>query len=489
MHRAHRPRTLTSRLAPVLWATCAGLLYAACALDATGLSVGSTTSSASAAGGGGGTGGAAVTSTVTVTSATSSTATTSTSHTTGTGGKGEGGQGGTGTGGTGGMGGGTGGAVMLLWQAGTPAAGDTYTLPAWLTLESPGAGRTSQTGPSTIQSGFAANAARARSVDGMTWGLSLENARTNECFPSTVPVGTAGVWVANGITATNTANFAAGPDGIQTATRVQMMNGQYGIFTDAIAAEAGAWTWSMWVKRNDADTSYAHRGTLVLPETTSFSITTSTAEAWTRLLSTQMLGTAMYPTQALDTGFDARASANPAYDGNPVDVVAQFCQLEQGLYPSSAIVTTGAAGTRQADSLASTDVGTILHGGFFNVEIHLAPNYALTEIGPNGHTLLYFDLDDRLVVSGTNSTISLILGGNAVLSVSQLAWARNAEVIVKAQNGPGGASLSVTGDITGTNSMIAAGLPALSPIPTAVYILGSPTGSEECADLRYLQFN
>jgi hypothetical protein len=487
MYRAHRPRTSTIRIAPVLWASCAGLLYAACALDSTGLSVGSTTtSSASAAGGGGGTGGATVTSSDTVTSATSSTGTTSTSHTTGAGGEGEGGQGGMGAGGTGGKGG-AGGAGTLLWQAVAPAADGTLTLPSWLTLESPGAGRTSQTGPSTMQSGFATNAARARSVDGMTWGLSLENAQTNQCFPSAAPATGGGVWFPGQVT--NTVNFADGPDSAMTATEVQMTPGQYGSYTDYIAVETGSWTWSMWVKRTDNDPSYSQCAYLLQGNTQSpdFSVTTSTATVWTRLVSTQML-----TTQHFATGFDARGGTiNPGYDGMPVDVLAQFCQLEQGLYPSSAIVTTAldGAGTRQADSLASTDVGTILHDGFFNVEIHLAPNYALTEIGPNGHNLLYFDLDDRLVVSGTSSAISLILGGTTVLSVSQLAWARNAEVIVKAQNGPGGASLSVTGDVTGANSTTSAGLKALSPIPPAIYILGSPTGSEECADLRYLQFN
>jgi hypothetical protein len=139
-----------------------------------------------------------------------------------TGSGGAGGAGGTGS--AGGGGGAGGGEVLQAWAAEAPdAATGAYTLPGWLVLESPSEDKTVQTGPDRLRSGFGPNAARARSVDGVAWGLNVESERTNRV--NTTRVAGPGWQVLSG-----TLTAADGADGETLA----------GTITDNSAAESTA---------------------------------------------------------------------------------------------------------------------------------------------------------------------------------------------------------------------------------------------------------
>ncbi len=412
------------------------------------------------------------------TTASTSSGTTGVTATTGTaggggagaagGGGGAGGQGGTGTGGQGGAGG----SILYTWQAGDPPADGVYVLPPWLKFSSPTAGRTSQTGPSTIRTGFAVDAPRARNT-GSGWGLTIESARTNY-VKNSVSWSGAGWVVANMAVTPGSAD----PSGGSAATLFSSAGSQRGNvqylntlgLSDPITA-------STWCRGTSGAPPYAHF-VLWSQAFSSGAATDVTTTSWNRV---HVTAPAAY-TIELDT------IGGP--NGEPPIVVASAldaygAQVESpARYPSSLIPSGDSPATRAAESLWSEIPGELAPLGWVDATITFAPHYKAGEQMAQ-HDLVFFDLDNRVYVDLDSTIVARFSGVN--LSTNPLSWDRDQVLTVSVRSNTVERRLGVAGATTGDGETTAAAVGAV-PLPAKAYFLGNASGSEEGADLRGLSF-
>jgi hypothetical protein len=372
--------------------------------------------------------------------------------------------------GTGGMGGGGGGGPVVLqeWKAGQPAgAPPVYTLPSWLTIECPTDQRTSQTGINTLAMGYPPNAARPRSV-GIAWGLSVESARTNVVLDSDTWTGTN--WPINpnyGMAATP---MQSDPAGTKLAVRFDSTGNQESSNNKTYANGGVASAW-LYGAAGSAPYAHFHAGDKWIDVTDM---------KWTRYSLAAGAGPLFITTRDDPPGAGV-------INGN-TSTVTFGMQLEQAVkYPSSYIPTGGAKVTRAADKLYSTFPSQILPGGYFDVEIHFAPNYASGEATAAQHTLLYIDNNNRLYIDYPSGAVVLKTGGQTLQSAAGATWKREQELVIIARNLQNKRELSLTGASTG-NFSISDAQDQPTPTNKNVYILGTDMGAEECADLRQIAF-
>lgn len=368
-------------------------------------------------------------------------------------------------------GGGAGGApseVIAEWIAVEPdPASGAYALPPWLRLESPSSDKTVQTGPHTVRTGFGPDAARARSVDGVRWGLCVEAARRNRI--SDARLSGAGWSMAD----MGMIEVAVGPDGTDGA----------GLVTDsdpalaaralgAFEAEPGApTTVSAWVSSGgtqaviDAQPLVDSPAAVIPPGT-----------EWTRVSLTDeedVMGSTvvrLFP-----------ANAAPEDTGSAIfDLVS----VETGRYPSSVILSSGGSALRAPERLVVVSPAEMIPGGWFRARMTIAPHYASGEEASD-HDLLFVDAQNRLFVSEDDSALVLLSQGQEVLRTGALAWARDEALEIEISIAPSGAELVVRGDSIGTFSV--RGTAAAWPTG-ALILLGDILGSQEGADLRAVSF-
>lgn len=429
--------------------------------------------------------------------------------------------------------------LMSAFFAGDPGA-DGFNLPSGVAITCATTGRTSQTSAQTLRTGFGANAARARSVNGAVWGLSVERAATNRN-----PLSDAFTWTTSNATVTH----VAGPSGATEATRV----------ADADAVNLGfvftAWTgatigqpgcMSAWLTNGvitsgaatqssvnsnsgqriadtDVQTTIAAASDgLNLPQTTisvadtaafpasgTLNVTTGAGVqtvAYTGKTSTTFTGCSG-GTGTMNTGGIVYLSlwhrgdnvANYTATGANVSVIpcdafataqgkvdAAWVQIEDGKYPTSAIPTTGAAASRAADVLSLSSPSIIAPGGYFDMLKVFAPHYATAEQGSD-HNLLYFDANNRLFLRQADSKLVLRLGGANNTVSSALTWSRETPLCIRARHTPREQVLEVLGATAGNGVASAAAAAAIS-LPATAYLCGSNTGAEECSSLYAVQF-
>ncbi len=339
-------------------------------------------------------------------------------------------------------------------------------IPGWMAITCATAGRTSQVSASTLVAGLGANAARARNIGSGT-GLSVEMARTNLALNSDTWTGTG--WSAGSMTRTAS---QADPAGGSVASKWTSAGGDFTNFQTGTTAR----TYSAWVKGSTGTPPYAHfqKANSIL---TWVDITTTT---WARAVivyaSDQATGQIVCRTDNVPTGSGPTgASTFLTYGAQAEASVA---------YPSSYFPTAGATGARAADVLSVAAPANVAPGGFFELDMLVAPNYADTEQSAD-HNLVYFDTNNRIFIQQSTKKVVLRIGGADVLS-SALTWSREAPIRIHALHRPGGRKLDVAGATSGNGSSGLQSAAAAISLPGTSYLMGSNTGAEECADLRHL---
>lgn len=364
--------------------------------------------------------------------------------------------------------GGAGGASSFAMTFDEPEDG-TYALPSWLAYASPTPGRTSQVGPSTVQTGYPPDVPRARNV-GVGWGLSLEPRRTN-----LVPTQDFRAWLDGGATVAE----ATGPDGMPCACELADDDAQQKTFVytmvDGYAVgqphTLSAFTQLLPPAPPPEGMALVNPNQGGPPPIQLYLVD----EDWTRRDST---GAAVVPSSPL--AIDPRLV--PPSDTGAVRVWG--LQMEAGEYPTSVIPTDGAPATREADSLWSPAVAEIAPGGWFHASIVLAPSYAWGEAAGR-HDLLYFDADHRVSLE-PNGVVSLVIAGDA-LATKQLTWVRNQVIAIDVRSTPDARSISVAVQ-GGTADAVSAPPASALPAVEKLFLLGDAGGAQEAADLRSLAF-
>ncbi len=345
------------------------------------------------------------------------------------------------------------------------AGSGLVTLPSWLTITCATTGRTSQTSASTIKAGFGANAARARNAGGGI-GLSVENAMTNGNWRSN----TLGSWNQQAGVAI-TENVVVGPDGALVADELDVSLAADG--TGAyVASDARAIvkTQSVWGLQSGG----ACTMTISNPQTGVPSVDIVLGTSWSRFECSA-------PVNA-GTGVWLRRKPSGTNKG-------YFCyaQSEEHAYPTSALPAAGVDVARAADVLSCT-ASVIAPGGFFDVLLVVAPNYANDETSVD-HDLFYLDANNRLYFDASDEKVYFHFGGAADLSSAALTFDRETELIVRASYRASGRRLTIySADYATTvydSGSQAAG--AAISLPATAYLLGDNTGAQECADLREIQ--
>jgi hypothetical protein len=168
-------------------------------------------------------------------------------------------------------------------------------------------------------------------------------------------------------------------------------------------------------------------------------------------------------------------------------VDAAWLQLEDGLYPTSAIATAGAAAARAADVLSLSSPSTIAPGGFFDLDLTFAPHFATAEQGVDLN-LFYLDASNRVFLRQSDAKIVLRLAGANNAVSSALTWSRNQALRIRARHTPREQVLEVF-QATSGNGAASASVAAAISLPATAYLLGSSTGAEESSDLRAVRFS
>jgi len=390
-------------------------------------------------------------------------------------GGGEGGAGG-GAGGTGGGGAGGGGepGVLAQWTAGEPDPDTgTYTLPGWLVLESPSENKTAQVGPGALRTGFGPDAARARSVDGVAWGLAVEGERTNRMLNARV--------AQPGWTLINGATLAkvTGPDGADLAATVTDVNPSLvaSAYEQFQGMPGEAATFSAWVTTEDSEASLeCNSFPLGSPDT--YGVTVPPSSGWQRVSLTGVE----------QSGAASLLRLEPASDGSMAvgSTTFDLVSIETGRYPSSVILTEGDPVTRKAERLHVATPSDVAPGGWFHVTLVVAPHYASGEQAGE-HDLLWFDGLNRLYLRA-DGAVALQAEGSDALVTAPLTWKRDQALTIEVKSAPSGRSLRVAGAEEGEVSDEDPSGIAL-PLPVAkFFVLGSDIGSQEGADLREITF-
>lgn len=364
------------------------------------------------------------------------------------------------------------GTISLQFMAAGTANASTglLTLPSWMTITCATTGRTVQTSASTLVTGLGANAARARNV-GSGWGLSVEMARTNLITYAN----DATQWLTNGGGTLTNVNSLTDPAGGSLASLGGWSSGASDAvyFPPAVPNQlainqAGISSiWAFPVTGTQFDIFDVNSG--------AFTKTISTTSGWGRqeVICPSVHGGATRFATGNKLGGGAGISSQRLYG----------VQVEGSVsYPSSLIISAGAATARAADVLSVTAPSQLAPGGFFDIDMTVALNYTQAEQAAD-HNLVYFDANNRVYVKQSNHTIVLRIGG-VDLASSALTWAREAGIRIRARHAASGRRLIVSGATTGNGDSGTQSASAAITLPGTAYLMGSDTGAEECADLR-----
>ena len=339
----------------------------------------------------------------------------------------------------------------------------SYLLPSWMDIRCATSERSAPTSPSAVRTGFGANAARASSQDGATWGLLIEPATTNHITQQDVSAYTTGV-------ATVVADVTD-PTGGLAAYRIAD--------TDAGAAQSKSNTFSV-----DGTADYTMSCWLRVPgdPTTHASVEFSAAGV---TVADESLAWGPYASTA--TTGDASLVINPRAttiaDEGGCDIWG--VQIEKRSYPTSFMGADNTAFTRAADVLRVSARGLgLVSDDYFDATISYAPLYASAETTQD-HDMIYLDDDNRVYFSASDQKIYLRLNGATQLSTDALSFGRHSQLEVTVSSKPSGTTLTVAG---AAESGPHTGAAQTMTIPASIHVLGNASGAQEGAELRSIEW-
>lgn len=365
--------------------------------------------------------------------------------------------------------------VPLLWEAGAPSDSEMlgYVLPEWLHYASDNDSRTSLYGPDAVVVGFPRDAARPRQVKG-PWGLSMERMRRNRIPRS--------IWGAQGWAAGAMMKVTGQPDpaGGTEAVGYLSIGGQ---LSDSFSplVSTGSMVATTWAAGSEVGSAQPPPFAYFVFANSAIPVGEKIAKRYEVVRPpNEASANIMFSTKAV-SGF-------PAISGNTA-IGGYGPQIEDGMYPSSYIPTNGAPITRNADIL-SIDTADFAPSGYFMFKMRYAPHYA-TDEQTDHHDLLAITADAVFVRMEVGGTLKLFVGslppGQQELSLSGLSWEREQQLEVEVAYLPSKRTLSIKGASSGDNAVVSnSAMPKLGNDPSA-WILGDSSGSQESADLRYLE--
>lgn len=388
--------------------------------------------------------------------------------------------------------------VLRSWNAAPSASASTglVTLPSWLTVACATTGRTTMVGAASLVKGLGANAARARNV-GAGWGLSIESARKNwlkqsETFGATwSPLGGGSV----------SADGATAPDGTSTmdgAVDVNGVSNYYGFLQDPTTYPVNASTVCTSVWARSGSKSIIH---LFMRASGNYSSYFDLGAGQIGTVGSSVLARSISGTGGLyrcsvaypeNTSFPNRQFRAAAVDNGAqytgTGAVALWfwgAQQENGIYPSSYIPNTTGQTARAADVLTVGTPSNIAPGGYYDVDLTIAPNYAQGETSAD-HPWLYFGAGSQLYYKQSDQKLYLQVPGASDIASGSLTFSRETAIRVRATHRADGRRLRVWTDSNGTivyDSGVQVAANALS-LGSSVGVLGDTSTSAECADLR-----
>jgi hypothetical protein len=365
------------------------------------------------------------------------------------------------------------GSILFEYDFRTAArSSNAFALPSGLALTNSSTSKTIQTSASTIVLGFGANAARARSVDGSTWGLALEKAATNW-----LPHGTMATMSATNISS-NTA--VVGPSGATEARRIVDTSSSLGFISDASTWNAGssgiAGCTSIWAANGTVTSGAGTSGALSTNAITALTLGAYPTTTWARRDSTGTLSSS--------TNSWFVSAVSDAASQATVDIA--YAQFEAGKYPTSVIATAGAAATRNADVLTASTIWT--PGGFLDATLVVSPWFTNAEMAADAD-LIFWDSNNRLYVEQSSKKVTLKLGGTIRLQSSALTWSRATSITVSAGLSlTTGVTLTVSGATTGNGSGSDSSYKTAISLPGTANLCGNASGPQESFDLDYVRF-
>lgn len=325
----------------------------------------------------------------------------------------------------------------------TLAAGALVSLPSGLLLTRASAA-TVQTGTSTVViAGITTDVARVgRRLDAEALGLVFEESRLNSASDGRVI--TAASWTGPNCTSTN--NAGNGPDGSALADRVQTTSGGYSGQINQTGLTVGTWTASFWQKRysgtGNATSGYRYS---LSPQAITIN------ETWQR-----------YSRQ----NAAAAQSFNPVATYAPVsvagDCLVDLMQLEEGKWPSEAIVTAGATATRQGERLYLPAASSVVTAGRLGLELRCRPKGARADYG--AAIRLWTSGSDYAEVAVATGVVTVSIGG-VTNTTDAITWSQYdtldlwiaaggglATVVKYRVNGGAVSTLTITGSALGNVS-------------------------------------
>ncbi len=357
------------------------------------------------------------------------------------------------------------GTELVSWTAGDPDSGGLLDLGSWLTYTCATAETSARTGAATVTTGFAADAPRGYSEDGATWGLLVEPAATNRQGEQDITAWDAvGPPIFTAVTAPN-----GELDGWK-AEDFSAVAFEYTRDLDELGICPGAVTLSVWI----ADITSV-RADVYTSESGGVGTMAGIAQAgptssWTYYTDSYS-GSA--PTTSCETVF-VPAGGTGVSDTGAASIWG--VQVEDRQYPTSFIGADNATFVRAAGTLTAPSSSTT-EGGYFDVEIEFAPQFASDETGAD-YVLLYIDANDFLYFSSSSRSIVLILDSTVVVVSSALTFARGDVLTIRAQHRPDRAAVTVTGASVGDSETVVAAVLPLT-MPGTLTLCGGASGATE----------
>lgn len=270
---------------------------------------------------------------------------------------------------------------------------------------------------------FVANLPRIGLLPDGSTGLVLEPPRTNELLQSRSP----NTW--NAGTATVTVDAAAGPDGTVAADRIAATSGQYGPFQSPTGLTSSQpYVFSQWVRRGVVGAGSTH-GFWEQDATTSAIVSTEVG-ALTALW--QLVANAAQTLGASTTSVTAISCEGRAVGGLTAqarDVMIDFCQVEKGTFPTTALVSVASKVGRGGFGVVFP-LSRFVRAGTFRVLMTCVPLGAATGYAADGAALRLWTIDARNYAELNTGTriLTVVVNGTTRTASVALSWTRGQRV-------------------------------------------------------------